>query len=64
MESQESRVWLFFSNGVPLSVDVRGLWVDVRETLPGMEEPSVVDKLLATVVTRAKHARRALESAA
>ena len=43
---------------VPVSVDVRGLWMDVRETFPGMEESILIDRLLDTVVTRARHAEK------
>jgi len=48
---------------VPVSVDVGRLWVDVRETFPGMEEGILIDRLLDTVVTRARHAER-MEAAA
>jgi len=43
---------------VPLSVDVGRLWGDVRETFPGMEESILIDRLLDTVVTRARHAEK------
>ncbi len=48
---------------VPLSVDVTRLWVDVRETFPGMEEGILIDRFLDTVVTRARHAERMGETA-
>jgi len=43
---------------VPLSVDVGRLWGDVCETFPGMEESILIDRLLDTVVTRARHAEK------
>ena len=43
---------------VPACVDVRRLWVDVRETFSGVEESILIDRLLDTVVTRARHAAR------
>ena len=43
---------------VPVSVDVGSLWVDVRATLPGMEESFAVERFLDTVVTRLRHAER------
>jgi hypothetical protein len=43
---------------IPLCVDVARLWVDVRETFPGMEESLLINRFLDTVVTRAKHADR------
>jgi hypothetical protein len=43
---------------VPVSVDVTSLWMDVRETFPGMQESILIDRLLDTVVTRARHAER------
>lgn len=43
---------------VPLSVDVTGLWRDVRETFSGMEESVLIDRLLDTVVTRVRHAEK------
>jgi hypothetical protein len=46
---------------VPVSVDVRSLWVDVRETFAGMEESVLIDRLLDTVVSRIKHAERMTE---
>jgi hypothetical protein len=49
---------------VPLSVDVERLWIDVRQTFPGMEEGILVDRLLDTVVTRMRHAERMPEAAA
>jgi hypothetical protein len=49
---------------VPLSVDVERLWVDVRETFPGMGEGILVDRFLDTVVTRMRHAERLAEAAA
>jgi hypothetical protein len=49
---------------VPVSVDVGTLWVDVRETFPGMEESILIDRLLDTVVTRVRHAERRAEAAA
>jgi hypothetical protein len=49
---------------VPVSVDVGRLWVDVRETFPGMEEGILIDRLLDTVVTRARHAERMAEAGA
>lgn len=48
---------------VPVSVDVRSLWSDVRVAFPGMEEGILVDRLLDTVVTRARHAERTAEAA-
>jgi hypothetical protein len=47
---------------VPVSVDVERLWVDVRETFPGIEEGILVDRLFDTVVTRMKHAERMAEA--
>jgi len=47
-----------------LSVDVRGLWIDVRKTFPGLEESILIDRFLDTVVTRIKHAERMAEVAA
>lgn len=49
---------------VPVSVDVRRLWVDVRETFPGLEESVLIDRFLDTVVTRARHAERMTEAGA
>jgi hypothetical protein len=49
---------------VPLCVDVRSLWVDVRETFPGMGGSILIDRLLDKVVTRARHAERMAESSA
>ena len=46
---------------VPPCVDVRSLWVDVRETFPGMEEIILINRLLDTVVTRMKHAEKTAE---
>ena len=46
---------------VPVSVDVRSLWVDVRETFTGVEESVLIDRLLDTVATRMKHAERMTE---
>jgi len=46
---------------VPVSVDVRRLWVDVRETFSGVEESVLIDRLLDTVVSRMKHAERMAE---
>ena len=49
---------------VPLCVEVRSLWVDVRETFSGVEEGILIDRLLDKVVTRARHAARMAEAAA
>jgi hypothetical protein len=49
---------------VPLSVDVRGLWVDVRDAFSGVEESVLIDRLLNTVVTRIKHAQRMAQATA
>ncbi len=46
---------------VPVSVDVGGLWSDVRETFSGVEEGILLDRFLDTVLTRAKHAERTAE---
>jgi len=46
---------------VPLCVDVGGLWVDIRKTFPGVEESTLIDRLLDTVATRMKHAERMAE---
>ena|GEM_PF-6151635 len=48
----------------PLCVDVRSLWVDVRDTFPGVEELVLIDRFLDTVATRMKHAERMAEIAA
>ena len=45
-------------------VDVRRLWVDVRETFSGVEESILIDRLLDTVATRVRHAERMAEAAA
>jgi hypothetical protein len=49
---------------VPPCVDVRSLWVDVRETFPGVEESILIDRLLDSVVTRMKHAESMAEARA
>ena len=49
---------------VPVSVDVGRLWVDVRETFPGLEESILIDRFLDTVVTRTRHAERMAVEAA
>jgi hypothetical protein len=49
---------------VPVSVDVRGLWVDVRDAFPGVEESILIDRVLGTVVARTRHAERMAEAAA
>ena len=49
---------------LPVSIHVRGLLKDVQQTLSGMEESILIDRLLDTVLTRAKHAQKAVESAA
>ncbi len=41
---------------VPVSVDVRGLWVDVLDAFPGIEGSILIDRLLGAVVARARHA--------
>ena len=46
---------------VPVSVDVRSLWGDVRAAFPGMEESVLIDRFLETVVTRIRHAERTAE---
>jgi len=48
---------------VPLSVDVRSLWVDVRETFTGVGESVLIDRFLDTVVSRMKHAERMTQEA-
>ena len=48
---------------VPPSVDAGRLWLDVRETFPGLEESVLIDRLLDTVVSRVKHAERVAEAA-
>ncbi len=48
---------------VPVCVAVIRLWVDVRETFPGMEESIFIDRLLDTVVTSTRHADRMAEAA-
>lgn len=47
---------------VPLSVDVRSLWGDVRETFPGMEEAGLVDRFLDVVAMRMRHAEKMAEA--
>ena len=49
---------------VPVSVDVRGTWGDVRAALPGTKESFAVDRFLDTVVTRMKYTERRAEAAA
>jgi len=48
---------------VPVFVDVRSLWSDVRETFSGMDESILIDRFLDTVVTRMKRAERVGEAA-
>ena len=40
---------------------VSSLWVDVRETFPGVEESILIDRFLGTVLTRVKYAERMAE---
>ena len=49
---------------MPASVDVRRRWVDVRDAFPGVEGSILIDRLLDTVVTRARHAARMAEAPA
>ena len=53
------------SRGVPFSVDVTRLWVDVRETFSGVEESILIDRfVIDAVATRARHAERMAEATA
>jgi hypothetical protein len=49
---------------VPVSVDVKSIWSDVRETFSGVEESILINRFLDTVVTRMKHAERMGEATA
>jgi len=41
---------------VPVSVDVKRLWADVRQTFPGVEGSILINRLRVAVVARARHA--------
>jgi hypothetical protein len=41
---------------VPVSVDVKRLWADVRQTFPGVEGSNLINRLRGAVVARARHA--------
>jgi hypothetical protein len=49
---------------MPVCVDVRSLWGDVRETFSGVDESILINRFLDIVVTRMKHAERMGEATA
>ena len=49
---------------VPVSVDVKRHWADVRQGFSGVEESILIDRLRDTVMTKARHVAKMSEAAA